>query len=160
MNKVPFLHSFWEWTVVLIRISSPCTEKFTEVKCNTFILISIRSLHLSTQIKSTDAQFWQITIWIVITWVLIIPFSLAALLHHIIPRVYVIILILTKEIIWGTGQLQHFFRSFSGFWFFKDILYIQTDFCLCPFMCFIVDDKIPVHSEHSTILLKFSPCNL
>ena len=90
----------------------------------------------------------------------IIPIPLASLLHDIVPRIDIVIFILVDQVIWCPGKLQHLLRTFPCFGFLQQPLDVQTDFCLRSFVCFIVNNQIPVHRKHADVLLELSARDL
>ncbi len=72
-----------------------CAEKLSEVK--SYILIGIVT-HKSAEVVGVDIQTRQTCVWIMVAGVVNIPLGFGALLHHIIPRVDFVLIIVVKQI--------------------------------------------------------------
>ena len=74
-----------------------------------------------------------------ITKVLVIPFLLCALLHHIVPRINFTLIVLIEQVKWCAGERQN-----ASIFFLQFLHHSDTRRSFNTLMCFINHYKVPI----------------
>ena len=90
----PALHSFGHCPVVTFWVSGPGAEEFLEIEGRIFYVLE--TCKGFAEIEGKDVQTWQTSVWIGVSKVVEIPFGLGSLLHHIVPSVDFVFLVVVQ----------------------------------------------------------------
>ncbi len=108
MNQIADFYAARQGIKIQFGIACPDPEKFREIKRGVYSLILTGQVQRFTQIKRPDFQFRQISVWIMIAGMILIPFPFPSLFHDVIPRIYITLIKAVHDIIRRPGQMQYF----------------------------------------------------
>ena len=127
---------------ILFGIACPDTEKFVELERHSR---PDAILGQFAEGESEDLHTRQTCVGIRVAIVVILPFELSSLLHHIVPCVDFLIVVIVEKVEWSARQ-----RKCTGVRFLK----LLKDTCahngLCSFVSFVHDNHIPVIEHYGS----------
>ena len=124
------------------------TEKLTEIESH--ILVD-KVVEQSPKVVGEDVHRGQSGVGVGVAWVCLIPCCLGALLHHIVPCVDVVFLVVVEQVEWCATEAEHLGGGLNELG--HNIL---AQFGLGAFVGFVDDDKIPRRGKHLVVFVKLA----
>ena len=121
-------------------------EKLAEVESHVFIH---ELMEQPSEVVGIDVHRGQGGVWIRITEMGQIPWSLCPLLHHIIPGINLVLLEVIQQVERSAGKSQYL-----GICFCQFLHNSLAEFRLCPFVRLVHDDAIPSGGKHLIVLVE------
>ena len=135
--------------MIAFNISCPSPEELLKVECR--VLYVIEAGQCLAKVKGEDIEPWESSIWIRIPEVIKIPLGLGLLLHHIVPSINLVFLVIFEQIERSSGQIQD-----AGIFSFEQGNHILSELCLGSFMSLVNDYKVIFGGKYCGVFVELT----
>ena len=132
-------------------IAFPHTEELRKVEVviiRTDVTVARKDF---TKVVGVDIEFGKSFVWVFLTRMLLIPFLLCLLLHHVIPCADFVFFL--REVIEYVERSARKIKEFRGAVFAKPLDYVLAEGCLRTFVRLVKDDEVPIGLEDFIVLV-------